>query len=147
MACEIISSGAAVFSVWGTTSREDLDRVFESMRVARDAAGGPITYVTRVPADAPPPEASVRRHLDTLMPLATEYCSSYHVILEGAGFVAAVKRSVLVGLFQIRWRRGLFFIHASHSEVLPQLAAPARPEVERLLQRAHELGLFEATPH
>jgi hypothetical protein len=34
-------------------------------------------------------------------------------LLEGTGFVAALKRGILAALFQIRWRRGTFFVHVS----------------------------------
>jgi hypothetical protein len=146
MSCEIISGFGAVFSVWGEPSRADIDRVAEAMRTARANAGEQITYVTRVPMDAPAPEPEVRRRLDALMPMVVENCATYHVILEGGGFLAAVKRSVLVSIFQIRWRSGTFFVHSNCDEVLAAVSPSRRAGVEALLKRAREQGLLTVTP-
>lgn len=142
MAVNIVSGPGCVFSVWGKPKREDMDLIERELRQTAAVSGGPVTYVTRVPVDAPAPDPDVRRHLDALMPKIVESCSSYHVVLEGRGFVAAVKRAVLNSLFQIRWRRNLFFVHASSSEV-PFAVSPARaPQVKAVLERARVVGLL-----
>jgi hypothetical protein len=146
MTCEIISGNGAVFSVWGKPARGDMDRVVETLGEAAAHAGAPVTYITRVPVDAPAPDADVRQYLDSLMPRVVECCETYHVILEGSGFLAAVKRSVLVGIFQIRWRNGTFFVHADISEVTSKISRERRPGVEALLERARAMGLLTNTP-
>jgi hypothetical protein len=146
MACEIITGTRCLFSVWGVPVKTDVDRLLEQLRIAAHAAGGPVAYITRVPVDAPPPNAEVRKYLDTAMPTIVSLCSTYHVVLEGAGFVAAVKRAVLVSLFQVRWRNGTFFVHASAGEVLKAVPTADRPNVEALLQRAQLKGLLSGMP-
>src|SRR5689334_9069163 len=102
MACEILSCEGAVFVLWGkVTTNQDLDRVLDRLRLVCETTGHPVVYVTRVPPDAQPPEADVRAHLDAIMPEVVAQCSSYHVVLEGSGFINAMKRAVLAGLFQI----------------------------------------------
>src|SRR5688500_15250625 len=118
MAVSIVTGRGCVFSVWGKPKKEDMDIIEKELRETAQASNGPVVYVTRVPTNAPAPDADVRRHLDSLMPKIVESCSTYHVVLEGKGFVAAIKRAVLNSLFQIRWKRGLFFVHQYASEVL-----------------------------
>ncbi|HET9930875.1 MAG TPA: hypothetical protein VFQ35_09320 [Polyangiaceae bacterium] len=146
MTCEILAGTGAVFSVWGKPARTDMDRILENLGDAASRAGAPVTYITRVPVDAPAPEADVRQYLDSLMPRVVDYCKTYHVILEGVGFLAAVKRSVLVGIFQVRWRNGTFFVHAGSNEVLEKVGTERRAGVEALLQQARTLGLLSNTP-
>jgi len=69
-------------------------------------------------------------------------CSSYHVVLEGDGFAAAMKRGVLTGLFQLSWRRKTFFVHAKASEVAGHVALEQRATLARLLEAARIRGLL-----
>jgi hypothetical protein len=142
MAVSIVSGKGCVFSVWGRPKKEDMDLVLKELRETADISGGPVAYVTRVPANSPAPDAEVRRHLDALMPEVVKCCSTYHVVLEGKGFVAAIKRTVLSSLFQIGWKRGLFFVHAFPSEVVHNVAAARVSEVTSVLERAKVVGLF-----
>lgn len=143
MACEILSSEAAVFVVWGrVTTKQDLDRVFDRIKLIHQATGERVLYVTRVPVDAQPPDAEVRAHLDKLMPTGIAMCSSYHVVLEGTGFIAGMKRAVLAGLFQISWRKSMFFVHSLPKEVLYKLDRAQRPVGEKILRLAEARGLL-----
>lgn len=144
MAVNIVSGKGCVFSVWGRPKREDMDLIERELREAAIVSGGPVTYITRVPVDAPAPEPDVRRHLDSLMPKIVESCSTYHVVLEGKGFVAAVKRAVLNSLFQIRWKRGVFFVHATPAEVVHSVSGAKVPEVKAVIERARIVGLLTA---
>jgi len=69
-------------------------------------------------------------------------CSSYHVILEGTGFTAALKRGVLVSFFQIGRRRNLFFVHSQADEVLANIPSERQLSVRALLVRADGRGLL-----
>jgi hypothetical protein len=146
MACEIISTDGAVFSVWGRPTIKDADRIEQELRMAMEKFGGPVVYITRVPVDAPPPDAVVRQYVEKIMPNAVACCSSYHVILEGTGFMAALKRGILAGLFQIRWRRGTFFVHATTSEVMSSVNRDVQRHVSDILGRARAMGLLAAAP-
>ncbi|HET9958043.1 MAG TPA: hypothetical protein VFQ61_26280 [Polyangiaceae bacterium] len=143
MACEIIATDRAVFALWGKPEKADFDRLLDTLQSVTLRTGTPPIYVTRVPGDDPAPSAEERAYLDRLMPKFVELCSTYHVILEGAGFMAALKRGVLVSLFQIRWRRGTFFVHAHSSEVpacLPLLQQ--QKAASELLRLARARGLL-----
>jgi hypothetical protein len=142
MACEIVSSSGAVFALWGRPRVEDIDRVKDAIEAAAAACGQPVVYITRVPVDAPAPDAFVRARLDELMPRLMKACSSYHVVLEGEGFGAAMKRGILTGLFQLSWRRKTFFVHAEAGEVEQSVGADRRPAVRKLLDAARTRGLL-----
>jgi hypothetical protein len=143
MACEIISCEGGVFALWGKeTTKADVDRVLDRLKLVADATGHPVVYVSRVPSDAAPPAAAVRAHVDANMPLCVSLCSSYHVVLEGNGFINAMKRAVLAGLFQIRWRKGTFFVHAVPKEVIFKLDRAERTVGEKLLALAEGRGLL-----
>lgn len=143
MAVAFTIADGAVFCVWGEPMLADVDAVLRELRAAVTRAGGPVVYITRVPKDAPIPAPEVRTRLNAVMPLIPTLCSSYHVVLEGSGFVAAVKRSVLISLFQISARRNTFFVHAKAEEVLSKLPPEKHARVRRLLIHAQQDGLLD----
>jgi len=145
MACEVIATEGAVFALWGKPQPADMDRVMAALEAAAAACGHPVVYITRVPVDAPPPDARARARLDELMPGIVRVCSTYHVVLEGEGFGAAVKRGVLTGIFQLSWRGRTFFVHARADEVLRAVDAAVRPAVIKLLDLARASGLLSGT--
>ena len=142
MAYEVLSADGVVFSVWGETLVEDVAAVLEHVRAVVRECGHPIVYITRVPLDAPAPDAKVRSYINTIMPELTDLCSSYHVILEGGGLASAIKRGVLMGLFQVRRRRNMFHVHAEASEVAEQVALDRRDAVCALLKQADARGIL-----
>jgi hypothetical protein len=146
MACEIITTPGAVFVLWGQPTPADMDRVAEALEKAAAACGHPVVYVTRVPVAAPPPGAAARARLNKLMPVIAQWFSSYHVVLEGVGFGAALKRGILVGLFQLSWRHRTFFVHSLVSEVPASVSAEVRPAVNELIRAATAKGLLSAGP-
>ena len=142
MACELLTTSGALFVLWGEPELADMERVMVAVQSAAATCGHPIVYVTRVPVDAPPPNAQFRARLDELMPTLLKACSTYHVVLEGEGFGAAMKRGVLTGMFQLSWRRKTFFVHAKVAEVAGSVAPELRPTVARLLDAANVRGLL-----
>jgi hypothetical protein len=146
VACEIVSHRGAVFSVWGAPTVEDVDRVLAAVAQAAATYGGPIVYVTRVPPQAPAPEGPVRRHIDAVLPEMTRHCSSYHVVLEGAGFIASVKRSVLTNLLQPIWKRRKFYVHADVKEVRGHIEDGEQANVTALFAKAQRLNLLTCAP-
>jgi hypothetical protein len=145
MACEIVSTEGAVFALWGKPRVEDMDRVKSAVEAAAAASGKPVVYVTRVPVDAPAPDSIARARLDQLMPSLVKACSSYHVVLEGEGFGAAIKRGILTGMFQLSWRRKTFFVHADAAEVERIVSADNRKAVRSLLAAARARGLLNGS--
>lgn len=128
--------------LWGKPTVTDVDRVWSAMQVAAHECGQPIVYITRVPRNAPPPEAAARTRLDQLVPRIMSVCSTYHVVLEGDGFGAAIKRGILTGLFQLRWRLKTFFVHASVNEVARNVGREQQEAVSSILELAATRGLL-----
>ena len=135
-----------MFALWGKPEVADMDRVKDAVEAAAAACGHPVLYVTRVPVTAPPPDAPARTRLDQVMPALLKACSTYHVVLEGEGFGAAMKRGILTGIFQLSWRRKTFFVHAKVHEVSASVGLTERPAVSRLLDAAQLRGLLDVTP-
>lgn len=145
MACEIISCEGAVFVLWGKlTTKPDVDRVMDRLRLIAKNSGRPVIYISRIPVDASPPESEVRAHVNSYMPECVKLCSSYHVVLEGTGFFAAMKRAVLSSLFQLSWRNGTFYVHSAPKEVIFKLDRHARADAEKVLHMAETHGLLDA---
>jgi hypothetical protein len=142
VACEVISVDGAVFVVWGEPTKQDLDEVVKRVEYAAAEAGRPVVYITRVPEHAPAPEGEVRAHMNALMPRFIKVCSSYHAVLEGRGFVSAVKRMVLASIFQFGFRSGTFFVHDSERSILDKVEPGGRRAVEAILAQAAAKGLL-----
>jgi len=77
------------------------------------------------------------------MPELVKFWSTYHVVLEGDGFRAAMKRGVLTGLFQLSWRRKTFFVHASTNQVANDVRPAERRALTELLDAARERGWLD----
>jgi len=145
MTCQLITTQGAVFALWGDKPEiADIARVKLAVEAAAAECGHPIVYVTRVPEDAPAPDAQFRAHLDQALPGLLQACSTYHVLLEGDGFAVAMKRGVLTGMFQLSWRRKTFFVHAKASEIAAHVALEERLTVSKLLEAARRRNLLGA---
>ncbi len=143
MAVAFTIADGALFCVWGQPTLADVENVLRELRAAAAKARGPVVYVTRLPSDAPAPSPEVRAYLNSVMPVITTLCSSYHVVLEGSGFLAAVKRSVLISLFQISPRRNTFFVHATVDGVASKVPPEKHAVLKKLLQQADRDGLLD----
>jgi hypothetical protein len=146
MACDIIHTDRAVFALWGKPSSADLERVVSRVEMVALGAGQPVVYITRVPSAAPPPDSDVRAQLNEMMPRFVKVCASYHVLLEGDGFLSALKRGILASLLQFGWRNGTFFVHQDMKEVLLKVERGLRPDAQAILDLAARGGLLSAPP-
>ncbi|MBN1607121.1 MAG: hypothetical protein JW940_10845 [Polyangiaceae bacterium] len=142
MAIRIVSCEGAVFAVWGKPTMDDVEMIVSRVQLVAKTSGRRIVYITRVPGDAPAPEPNVRQRLNEIMPIARELCTSYHVILEGTGFVSALKRAILAGLMQLGWPRGTFFVHASYKTAPIKVPLEIRPDAEAILAMAEAKGML-----
>jgi hypothetical protein len=142
MACEILSCEGAVFVLWGKPTVADIQRVVDRVELIAEKSGRPIVYITRVPVDAPAPDATVRKALESVMPRLMQLCAHYSVVLEGEGFVSAVKRGILTGLLLLGWRRENFRVWAGSREIVPQIGPKLRLDAERILYLADSKGLL-----
>jgi hypothetical protein len=146
MACEFLTGDGVLFSVWGKPTMADMDKAMDLLRLTYANVGGLVVYVSRIPVDAPAPDAEVRQYLNGKMPTVVTMCSTYHVVLEGVGFVAAMKRGVLVSQFQFGQRRNMFFVHSGVADVLQKVPPERKPAVRSLLNRAETIGLLSCRP-
>lgn len=146
MACEFLAGEGVIFSVWGEPTVADIDNGMLCLEMIYEKTRAPILYITRVPSNAPAPDARVRQHLYSKMSLITAKCDAYHVVLEGSGFLAAMKRGVLVSIFQISHRRNTFFVHSSVDEIVQKVSPERRPAVRSVLRRAEAQGLLSGIP-
>ncbi len=146
MACEIISVEGAVFVLWGKPTKQDLDRVVDRVELIASASGCSIVYIARIPKNAPAPDDEARAHMNALMPRFIKVCSSYHAVLEGSGFVSAVKRAILAGLLQFGFRNGSFFVHENEKGILAKVDRGMRRQTEAVLDLAETKGLLKAPP-
>jgi hypothetical protein len=144
MACQIITCDGAVFALWGKPTKDDLELVCNEVKQMAAKMGRPIIYLTRVPVDSPAPDPDVRQRLNELMPEFQRACSSYHVVLEGVGFVSSLKRTILASLMQVGWRRGAFHVHAFAKQVVFSVTREARPDAEAIVALAEREGLLSA---
>ena len=143
MTCEIVGTERALFVTWGTPQIEDFERIVEQVRLHSGGNKASVFYVTRVPCEAPAPDGEVRHQLNRRLPTIVEYCMSYHVILEGDGFAAAMKRGVLLSLFQLTQKRGMFYVHATLDAFKKKVPVEWRDEVNRLLVLAAHRDMLE----
>jgi len=146
VAVATVAVEGGLFAVWGRPTIQDVDRVAQEMREGVYKAGRPILYVTRVPEYAPAPDPDVRRYLNSQMRLVGELYSTYHVVLEGAGFVAAMKRAVLVALFQVAGKRRTFFVHSIPDEIYSVVREDDLSIARQLLKQAKWRRLLEGDP-
>lgn len=146
MACEILSVEGAVFVLWGKPSKRDLERVVDRVELIASATGRPIVFIARIPKAAPTPDEEARAHMNALMPRFVAVCSSYHAVLEGSGFISAVKRAMLAGLLQFGFRNGTFFVHENVKSIVGKVDREQRATAEAILSLAEQKGLLSAAP-
>ena len=75
------------------------------------------------------------------MPRVMQSFSTYHVVLEGNGFLAAMKRGILTSLFQLGLRGNSFFVHSSVREIEPRVDRRLRPYVAAVVELADRRGM------
>ncbi len=80
MACELITTPGAVFAPWGEPKCRHGQSARSALEAAAATCGHPVVYVTRVPVDAPAPNAQFRAKLDQMMPALLKVCSTYRVV-------------------------------------------------------------------
>lgn len=146
MACETIEQEGLFLAVWGRPTKDDFDRILTGIRQAVERTGKPVIYVARVPHGAPPPDGEVRRYIAQIMPEVLASCSTFHVVLEGDGFVAALKRGVMLSIFQICKQRGTLFVHSRCEEVFKYIDDQKQQPLRQLLQRARDRGMLDRIP-
>jgi hypothetical protein len=143
MTCDMVGTDRSLFVAWGTPDLEDLERVAAQVKLRFELTNSPILYVTRVPERAPVPSPAVRAELARLLPAVLDRCADYYVVLEGDGFSSAMKRAVLLGLFQLTPTRGKLHVYGSVDEFRHRVPNIWRADSDRLLHLAEQRDLLE----
>jgi hypothetical protein len=143
MAIEIVTVPGGVFALWGVPAKRDMDRLVDAAQAEARECGHGVIYISRIPASQPAPSADVLRYLAQQMPALSAAISSSHVVLEGEGFGAALKRGVLTGIFQLLGRTTLV-VHSVASDVPRDLESAHALVVNQLLEVAKAQGLLDA---
>jgi|GEM_PF-810793 len=147
MVCRILRTKGAVLTVWGKAQLADLTELAHNLELAVGESGGPVITVSILPAGVPPAEDEVRDHVKGLIPKLIGNCSSVHVVFEGEGFLAAIKRGVLTGLLHATRRQHLFHVHGSQASMLTAIQGETHAAaVASLIQLAQERGYFALNP-
>jgi hypothetical protein len=102
----ILSPFLAGLSHLGVPTKQDMDRLVHAGQAAARECGHRVIYISRVPAHQPASSAEVRRYIShQLVPTLAESILASHIVLEGEGFAAALKRAA--GLAGHELRRAL----------------------------------------
>jgi hypothetical protein len=80
---------------------EDISAIQDFVAAAYRTAGRPICYFVVVGAEVAPPTQEVRRLVGESLTFLNNMCESIHIVLEGKGAIAALKRMVVVGVMLI----------------------------------------------
>ncbi len=145
MSYQLAQTRGAVFVLWGDPEPADGPQVLKVVQKVAAENGGKVTYVTRVPPGAPSPSPAARKTLNKTLPELTALCSSYHVVLEGEGFLAAFKRGVILSFLQPVWKPRLFYVHATCGDVLRQVTTAELANASALMRTAEAAGLTKGT--
>lgn len=143
MSCDLVVCKGGVFVLWGVPAAEDMDRIASEVHQAATANQGKALFVARVPEGAPPPGPAARARMNDLMPGVVPVLSTYHVIMEGSGFAASLKRATLTSLLQPFWRRRMIFVHREYSEILADVDPAFLTVAKTLLHLADVRGLLQ----
>lgn len=158
MGCHVVVKGRAVLAEWSVTDAPclaDLDRIMSAAARAHQEAGARVVFVSRVPSQAPVPDAAFRDAMNRKMSAFLEDITQFHAVMEGTGFVNTTKRAVVSTLYLATGRRKTFFVHDRLRGVISSVPAEARQDVldlvlaaepHSLASIANSLGHRDAAP-
>jgi hypothetical protein len=141
MACEVLVHGRVVLVVWGTPELQDLILVEKTVMSVYDSRG-PVVFVARVPPSGGMPDEHVRAEITRMLGRFMKRLVSYHAVMEGRGFVAAAKRTVLATSFLLAGQRHSYHVHSTVDEVAPAVPPVHRHEVHAAMINFQRNGHF-----
>jgi len=141
MTCELVVDERVVLVVWGTPELDDLVQLEQTICAVYEERG-PVVFIARVPPSAPPPDELFRAELTKVLGRFMSRLVSYHAVVEGRGFFAAAKRTVLATIFLMSGQSRAFNVHATVEEVLPAVPPGYREEVRSALSYFRLRGHF-----
>jgi hypothetical protein len=137
MACDISSKGRVVIVTFGDPEIADLERIMGHVVKVHEKTGLPILYVSRVLESSKPPSSQFNQALKTRMGELLALCCAFHAVMEGHGFLAAIKRTAVSAAFLTSGKRSLFHVHGTMDEMIRSVGPAHRPEVVEALRASN----------
>lgn len=101
---------------WRGFAAADLPRVVEQLAALRRATGGPVVYLSRIPADNRVFTDEEREGLLVFLRMILPSCSTIHHVVEGDGFVRSARTSIVTNMALSTSRPRDFYTHATLAE-------------------------------
>jgi hypothetical protein len=105
------SLGPVLYVSWRGVSAEDLREVRDQVADLRRACGGPVVYLSRIPADNHVFSEEERTMLVEFLLAILPSCASIHHVVEGSGFVKSARRSIVTNMALATPRSRDFFTY------------------------------------
>ncbi len=96
---------------WEVPAAEDVQRILTEVANHHVRVGKKLYFVAVTTPESTAPDDATRRALGENLPKLLEWCESLHLVIEGKGFSATVRRAVAAGLFMVSGKRKSMFVH------------------------------------
>jgi hypothetical protein len=127
---------------WRDYRPEDLAAVHRSIAEMHRIVARPIIYLSLIP-DSPRVFTETERFMlgEFLRELLTSGCGAIHHVIDGAGFVASSRRSILTNMALATAQPAAFKTHATLEDAIGDIAVVLRRVPAELLADAKARGL------
>jgi hypothetical protein len=134
--------GQVLFVQWKSSpNATDLAAILPQVEEASRRVGGPVSYLTVIPPDAPVPSAEERKALEAFAEKLRSSVDHAYLVLEGNGFKASIQRSVVTGFTYLK-NGGFTSIHKTVEEALHTLAVRSGLDYKGIASHARAQGLL-----
>ena len=132
-----------IFAVrWRTFSLEALAQLRDEIRKAALLLGRRLVYLSVIPASPRDFSDGERKVLgEFVRELLENDCRSIHHVIEGAGFAASARRSIVTALAVAASQPEAFHSHASAAAALASISTETGLPGDRLLEEATRRGI------
>jgi hypothetical protein len=141
VACELNVHGRVMLAVWGRPEMDDIVACRAAVSSLHKQCG-PVVFISRVPSNEAAPDDQVRDAITELLGEFMSDLASFHAVLEGRGFFAAAKRTVLATVFLMTGKRLKYHVHSTLDQVLESVSPSDRNEVAAALMNFRNRGLI-----
>jgi hypothetical protein len=127
---------------WRDYRPEDLASVRRRIAEVRRAIARPVLYLSLIP-DSPHVFSEVERGVlvEYLRSLLADGCGGIHHVIDGEGFVASSRRSIVTNMALATKRPAVFKTHATLEDALAEIAPVLRRDPAELIAEARARGL------
>ena len=117
---------------------QDLRTLGPEIADYRKRVGEPLVCLSILPNNLSPPEADVRREMETLTKIWMNTCEVIHVFVGGEGFKPAIIRSIVSAFALATRKRGLVQVHGTLEAALSKIAESAPADIAALRVRLND---------